>query len=75
MTKDSKPWDILILLIFTLWGIYIGLTVHSMLIVLQTQVLRVGQANEPYIGLTQENSIKNSVQDRLPYILKPDDLC
>ena len=28
---------------------------------LQTQVLRIGQANEPCIGLTQENSIKNSV--------------
>ena len=30
---------------------------------LQTQDLRVGQVNEPYIRLTQENSIKNSVQD------------
>ena len=39
---------------------------------LQTQVLRV---NEPCIGLTQENSIENSVQDGLPYILKPYDLC
>jgi len=39
--------------------------------VLQTQVLRVGQVNEPCIGLTQENSIKNFVQDSLPYILKP----
>jgi len=36
---------------------------------LQTQVLRVEQVNEPYIGLTQENSIENSVQDSLPYIL------
>jgi len=32
---------------------------------LQTQVLRVGQVDEPCIGLTQENS----VQDCLPYIL------
>jgi len=30
---------------------------------LQTQDIRVGQVNEPYIRLTQENSIKNSVQD------------
>ena len=29
--------------------------------VLQTQDLRVGQANEPCIELTQENSIENSV--------------
>jgi len=29
--------------------------------VLQTQVLRVGQVNEPCIGLTQENSIENSI--------------
>ena len=37
---------------------------------LQTQALRVGQVNESCIGLTQENSIENSVQDCLPYILK-----
>ena len=36
---------------------------------LQTQDLRTGQVNEPCIGLTQENSIKNSVQDCLSYIL------
>ena len=42
---------------------------------LQTQVLSVEQANEPCIGLTQENLIENSVQDSLPYILKPHDLC
>jgi len=42
---------------------------------LQTQVLRVRQVNEPCIGLTQENSIENSVQDGLPYILKPYSLC
>jgi len=35
---------------------------------LQTQDLRVGQVNKPCIGLTQENSIENSVQDHLPYI-------
>ena len=28
---------------------------------LQTQVLNIGQVNEPCIGLTQENSIENSV--------------
>jgi len=38
---------------------------------LQTQVLSVGQVNESCIGLTQENLIENSVQDGLPYILKP----
>jgi len=42
---------------------------------LQTQVLRVGQVNEPYIGLIQENLIENSVQDSLPYILKSHHLC
>ena len=36
---------------------------------LQTQVLRVDQVNESCIGLIQENSIENSVQDCLPYIL------
>ena len=44
-------------------------------VVLQTQVLSIEQANEPYIGLTQENSIENSVQDCLPYILIPNGLC
>jgi len=36
---------------------------HELLksIVLQTQVLRVEQVNKPCIGLTQENSIENSV--------------
>ena len=33
---------------------------------LQTQVLRVGQVDEPCIELTQENS----VQDCLPYMLR-----
>ena len=36
--------------------------------ILQIQALRVGQVKEPCIGLTQENSIENSVQDGLPYI-------
>ena len=42
---------------------------------LQTQVLRVEQVNEPYIRLTQENLIENSVQDCLSYILQPHGLC
>ena len=42
---------------------------------LQTQVLRVGQVNEPCIGLTQENLIENSVQKCLPYILNYDGPC
>ena len=32
-------------------------------LMLQTRVLRVGQVNEPCIRLTQENLIKNSIQD------------
>jgi len=36
---------------------------------LQTQVLRVEQVDEPYIRLTQENLIKNFVQNCLSYIL------
>jgi len=44
-------------------------------ILLQTQVLRVGQVNESCIRLTQENSMENSVQDSLPYILNPPGLC
>ena len=39
--------------------------------VLQSQDLRVSQVKELYIGLTQENSIENSIQDCLPYILIP----
>ena len=35
---------------------------------LQTQVLRVRQVNEPCIRLTQENSIESSIQTSLPYI-------
>ena len=41
----------------------------NQVLILQTQVLRVEQVNEPCIGLTQENSIENPVQDCLPYIL------
>ena len=36
--------------------------------VLQTQELSVVQEKEPCIGFTQKNSIKNSVQNSLPYI-------
>ena len=38
---------------------------------LQIQVFSVEQVNKPCIGLIQENLIENSVQDCLPYILKP----
>ena len=43
-------------------------------LLLQTQDLRVGQVNKPYIRLTQENSIKSFIQDCLPYILKTNGL-
>ena len=33
--------------------------------------LKSGQEEEPCIGFTQENLIEDSVQDCLPYILKP----
>ena len=36
---------------------------------LQFQDLRVDQEKKPCIGFTQENSIENSVQDCLSYIL------
>ena len=42
---------------------------------LQTQELSVGQEEESCIRLTQENSIENSVQDCLPYILNYHGLC
>jgi len=38
-------------------------------VVLWLKDLRVGQWIEPCIGLIQENSIENFVQDSLPYIL------
>jgi len=44
-------------------------------LILQTQVLSVGQVDKPCIGLTQENSIENSVQASLPYILKSHGPC
>ena len=37
---------------------------------LQLKDLRVGQRIEPCIGLTQENSIENSLQDCLPFYTK-----
>jgi len=43
--------------------------------VLQTQYLRISQVNKPCIGLTQENSIENSIQDCLPYIPQTTSLC
>ena len=40
---------------------------------LQSEDLSVGQKKEIlYLGKTQENLIENSVQNRLPYILKLD---
>ena len=42
---------------------------------LQTKDLRVGQKKESCIGFTQENSIENSVQDSLSYILNPHGPC
>jgi len=42
---------------------------------LQAQDLRVGQANESCIELTQENSIENSTQDCLLYISQTTGLC
>ena len=44
-------------------------------ILLRSQELRVVQVKEPCIEFTQENSIENSVQDGLPYILIPTGLC
>jgi len=52
-----------------------GLKKWNQVLMLQSQDLRVDQEKEPYIGFTQENSIENSVQDSLPYILKPYGLC
>jgi len=46
-----------------------GIAWFLLYLMLQSQVLRVRQVNEPYIGLTQENSIESSVQTSLPYIL------
>jgi len=43
--------------------------------VLQLKDLRVGQWDKSCIGLTQENSIENSVQDCLPYISKTNGSC
>ena len=43
--------------------------------VLQLKDLRVGQWEEPCIGLTQENSIESSVQDSLSYIPRTHGLC
>ena len=52
---------------FHFWATYY---LDFWLSLLQTQVFRVGQVDEPYIMLTQENSIENSVHDCLPYILE-----
>ena len=47
----------------------------NQVLILQIKYLRVGQWKEPCIGLIQENSIENFVQDCLPYILIPNGLC
>jgi len=39
------------------------------------KILELIKRNEPYIRLIQENSIENSVQNNLLYILKPHSLC
>ena len=43
---------------------------HLQIPLLQSQDLRVDQEKERCIMFTQKNSIENSVQDCLPYILK-----
>ena len=43
--------------------------------VLQTQNFKVSQEKEPCIRVKQENSIENSIQDCLSYILKLYGLC
>jgi len=54
----------------------IGLSIlYTIYKLLRSQDLRVGQVKESYIGLIQENSIENSVQDCLPYILIPNGPC
>jgi len=53
----------------------LNLSVLEGFLLLQSQDLRVGQVKEPYIGLTQENSIENSVQNCLPYIQILNGLC
>ena len=42
---------------------------------LQTQDFRMSQEQKSCIGLIQENSIENSVQDHLSYIPKTNGLC
>jgi len=42
---------------------------------LQLKDLRVGQKEEPCIGITQGNLIENFVQDCLSYILISNSLC
>jgi len=42
---------------------------------LQFKDLRFSQRKEPCIGLIQKNSIENSIQDCLPYILIPNGPC
>ena len=42
---------------------------------LQLKNIRVSQEEKPCIWFTQENSIEISVQDCLPYILKPHSPC
>jgi len=68
---SSKPFQM------TNLPFYMDMDVDSNIIrgILQTQDLRVGQKKEPCIGFTQENSIENSVQDCLPYILISNGLC
>ena len=39
------------------------------------KILELIKRKNLVLGLTQENSIENSVQDSLPYILKPHSLC
>ena len=51
------------------------LETNAKILLLQTQDLRVSQANKSYIRLSQENLIEDSVQDYLSYILNTDSLC
>jgi len=56
------------MLIFWFWAKLDLMEGLPNIIVLQTQVLRVGQVNESCIRLTQENLIESSIQTSLSYI-------
>jgi len=62
-------------LLITCYTPFLGLLLIVCLTCYNSKILELVNKKNLVLGLTQENSIKNTIQDCLPYILIPNGLC